>query len=154
MKDGEAHNDATKQSTDAAGEQVQADDTQISRLRLILDVLIFQLKLTVDGLRDVLLVPVSLVAGLMGLLAGGKDPARFYNEVLGFGRKTEEWINLFGYRDRSGTSDELVDPIRDTVMREARENPLLRAAGDTFNRSLDKVGEAIAAEDEKKKGDR
>ena len=116
----------------------------VSRLRLILDLIIFQLKLMVDGLRDLLLVPVSLVAGVLGLLVGGKDPARFYNDVLRFGRKTETWINLFGYRNRSGTSDDIVNPLRDSMLREAQENPVLKAAGDSLNRSLDKVGDAIA----------
>jgi hypothetical protein len=58
--------------------------------------LVFQFKLMADGFRDLLLVPVSLVATLIGLLRGGAEPDREFKQVIEIGRGTEQWINLFG----------------------------------------------------------
>ena len=116
--------------------------TKTSRLNLIWSVLVFQLKLIVDGLRDVILVPISLVAGVLGLLVGGAKPARYFELVLRFGRRTEQWINLFG-REKEGTSDDWIEPIKDRVFRETESNPLFQKASSAVNRSLDQVNEAV-----------
>jgi len=42
------------------------------------------------------LLPVSLLATLIGLLRGGDEPGREFNQVLQLGRESEKWINLFG----------------------------------------------------------
>ena len=113
-----------------------------SRGQLLWDVLVFQFKLFMDGLRDVILVPVSLVAALLGLISGG-NPARFYHKVLLFGRRTEAWINLFGHDRRNPTADDMIRPLQKQVFKHASENPRLKKAGESINRSLDSVGEAI-----------
>lgn len=66
------------------------------RAALIREAVVFQLKLMADGFRDLLLLPVSLIATIIGLLRGGDEPERELNQVLKLGRETEEWINLFG----------------------------------------------------------
>ncbi len=124
-------------------------DRDKSRLQLVLDVFVFQFKLAADGLRDVLLSPLSLIAALMGLIAGGDDPYRYFRDLLRFGRRTEIWINLFGYRKHSGTSDELIAPIKAKVMSEAQTNPWLSKAGGELNRTLDTVGERINPESDR-----
>ncbi len=93
-----------------------------ARLQLVWDVVMFQIKLLADGIRDLVLSPMIIVAGVLGLLAGGDDPHRYFRRVLRFGRRTELWINLFGHR-RSGTSDALVDPLRERMFSEAAANP-------------------------------
>lgn len=70
------------------------------RFRVFRDVVIFQGKLLVDGLRDVLLSPLSVGAALIDLLVPGDDGGRRFYAVLRFGRRTETWINLFGAADR------------------------------------------------------
>ena len=121
------------------------DERSQSRSRLLWDVFVFQFKLAFDGFRDVVLVPVSIIAGLMGLLIGGNEPARYFRQVLRFGRRTEYWLNLFDHpQRRGGTSDELIDPIRDLVFEEAEKSELLRNVGSGLNRSLDQVGESIS----------
>jgi hypothetical protein len=63
---------------------------------LIRDLLIFQLKLWMDGLKDLVLAPVSLVAALCDLLLGpGKRGYRLY-AVLRMGERYDLWLNLFG----------------------------------------------------------
>lgn len=112
-----------------------------ARLQLVWDVLVFQLKLAADGLRDLLLSPLSLIAAVAGLVAGGDDPQRHFRRVLRLGRRSEAWINLFGHR-RRGTSDELVAPLREHVFTQATSNRWLNRAGVRFNETLDSVNAA------------
>lgn len=67
------------------------------RWTLIRDIAVFQAKLIVDGLRDLVLVPASLIAGIISLASGteGKPGTQFYR-LLGVGKESEHWINLFG----------------------------------------------------------
>ena len=119
------------------------EEEPMSRLQLIWNVLVFQVKLVVDGLRDVILVPVSLTAALLGLLTNPRNPGEMYEQVIKLGRRSEQWINLFGYRDIEGTSDELVHPLREKLFAEAQRNESLRKAGDQLNASLDKSAASI-----------
>jgi hypothetical protein len=133
---------AQEESLDLSAE----DDRNKSRLQLVLDIFVFQFKLAADGLRDVLLSPLSIISAIMGLVAGGDDPYRYFRDLLRFGRRTEVWINLFGYRKHAGTSDDLIAPIKEKVMNEAQSNPWISKAGGELNRTLDSVGDRINAE--------
>lgn len=123
---------------DGHSEPEAGPEVHESRLQLIWDVLMFQFKLLADGARDVLLSPVSIGAALLGLIAGGDDPHRYFRQLLRLGRRSEVWINLFG-RHRHGTSDAMVDPLRERVFEEARGNPWLSRAGSELNARLDRV---------------
>lgn len=81
------------------------------------DVLLFQGKLLVDGLRDLLLSPISIGAALIDLLVPGDDKGRRFYAVVRFGRKTEDWINLFGAADRHDPDREMsgIDAIADDL---------------------------------------
>ena len=75
-------------------------DTDISkRSELVRNAVVFQLKLIADGFRDLVLLPVSLVATIIGLLRGGDEPDREFKQVIDIGRQSEQWINLFGNHD-------------------------------------------------------
>ena len=90
---------------------------------LVRDVAVFQFKLIVDGLRDLVLVPVSLVAGLLSLVTGenGRPGPHFY-QLLNTGKQSEHWIDLFGAM-RNAPPD-LVDrvPFPDANMDEILDN--------------------------------
>ena len=62
------------------------------------DVIVFQGKLVVDGARDALLIPASLIAAVLDLLLGRTDEPGAFDRVLAFGRRSERFINLFGRR--------------------------------------------------------
>ena len=123
------------ESDDVAGRT----DVSQSRLQLIWEVLVFQLKLTVDGLRDFILVPISLIAAILGLLFGGKNPAQYFHRVINFGRRTEYWINLFGQRKVEGTADEIISPLQEKVLRQARTQPWLVRVGRKMNAAIDEL---------------
>ncbi|MBT8088598.1 MAG: hypothetical protein KJO01_00150 [Gammaproteobacteria bacterium] len=67
------------------------------RWTLIRDIAVLQVKLVVDGLRDLILVPASLVAGIVSLASvkDGRPGDQFY-QLIGMGKQSERWINLFG----------------------------------------------------------
>ncbi|MEM7099854.1 MAG: hypothetical protein AAF541_16425 [Pseudomonadota bacterium] len=139
--------DLTDQSpaygVDQHDEPNQYLDASNGRLGLVWQVLIFQLKLAADGLRDLILVPVSMIAALAGLLTSRDDPAKYFRRILLLGRQSEYWINLFGYRRGQGTADEMLKPLEDRFLTEAQNNPHLKRAGDTVNRSLDRSIDSI-----------
>jgi hypothetical protein len=67
------------------------------RWTLARDIGVLQVKLVVDGFRDLLLVPASLIVGIVSLFSNrdGKPGLQFY-QLLGVGKQSERWINLFG----------------------------------------------------------
>jgi hypothetical protein len=87
------------------------------RFPVFRDVIVFQAKLLVDGLRDLLLSPVSILAALVDLLVPGDDGGKRFYGVVRFGRRTEQWINLFGAADRLGpdVSPQGVDMLLDDL---------------------------------------
>lgn len=73
-------------------------DDRNPRAELVRDAATLQIKLLADGLRDALLIPLSLIAVLIGLLRGGEDCNREFRRVVKLGRRSERWINLFGHQ--------------------------------------------------------
>lgn len=84
---------------------------------LIRDVAVFQFKLVVDGLRDLVLVPASLIAGLVSLMSSkdGVPGPQFYH-LLGIGKQSEHWINLFGALENAPPDMEQPEPFAHTDM--------------------------------------
>jgi hypothetical protein len=84
-----------------------------SRWQLIRDLLAFQFKLALDGLRDVLLSPISIGAAIIGLLTSREDPGKHFYRLLKLGHESDRWINLFN------THEEVDGPSSDTLVRQA-----------------------------------
>ena len=62
---------------------------------LIRDFLIFQLKLVLDGFKDVFLLQASIVAVVLDLFFGGKRN-RIFHRVMRLGERIDLWLNLHG----------------------------------------------------------
>ncbi|MEO0592554.1 MAG: hypothetical protein AAFZ38_03155 [Myxococcota bacterium] len=75
--------------------QSREGDAAPSRSRMVRDIAVFQSKLFVDGLRDGMLMPVTLAAGVLGLVSKNRRATRVFYDVLELGFRTERWINLF-----------------------------------------------------------
>lgn len=73
------------------------DDGRPDRRTLIRDLAVLQAKLLVDSFRDLVLIPASLIAGIVSLVrtTDGKPGPEFYT-LVEVGRQSERWINLFG----------------------------------------------------------
>jgi hypothetical protein len=67
-----------------------------SRWRLARDVAVFQVKLGMEALLDLTLIPVSLAAAALDLLLGNWRHPRWFHAVLRFGERCERRIDLWG----------------------------------------------------------
>lgn len=121
-----------------------------TRGQLFRAMLKFQLKLAVDGLKDVLLAPLAVVAMLLDWKrAKAGEEWESFERVMGIGEKFERWLALYGTPGRApidpddpedlrrggildeGGSDVLLDTIeqkarslrRDLLDREGPEPP-------------------------------
>lgn len=129
---------------------VEPDPASGGRWDLIRDVLVFQLKLILDGLRDLILSPVSMVAGLIDVATGGdrRNGGAFYS-LLRFGHRTDGWINLFGAAGvREGEEppvvDDLIGRLESVLARDVEEGGLSAAAKASVDRALDRVQQHAA----------
>ena len=73
------------------------NDSRPDHWTLIRDAAVLQGKLLFDGLRDIILMPASLIAAIVSLARteNGKPGPEFYT-LIDVGRQSERWINLFG----------------------------------------------------------
>lgn len=128
-----------------------------TRWELIRDILVLQLKLAVDALRDLVVSPVSLVAGVVDLLTGGERPGHYFYSVLVAGRRTEQLINLFGDADRvvprsagdSGAEvasiDALVTRLEKMIAEQYERGGVTASAKAAIDRSIDALSRARPA---------
>ena len=84
-----------------------------SRLRLVRDVVVFQVKLGLEALLDLTLIPVSLAAAGLDLVLGNWRQPRWFHTVLRFGERCERRIDLWGV----GKNAEVADAEVAAVMR-------------------------------------
>ena len=75
-----------------------------SRPVLIRDVLIFQVKLVLDGLKDAALLPLSIIAGMVDLVLLRREPAKHFYAVLRLSERFDLWLNLNGAAQTAGDS--------------------------------------------------
>jgi hypothetical protein len=103
------------------------DATESPRGRLIRETAILQLKLLADGIRDAILIPLSLLAALLGLVEGGTNCDEKFRRVVKLGRRSERWINLFGEQQPLGVShpagsmDSILSQVESVVLEQYRK---------------------------------
>ncbi len=100
-----------------------------TRGQLLRHVLVFQFKLAMDGLRDVLLSPISLLAALAGILTNHPDPSRYFKQLLQLGHRSDKWINLFDTHDEESeslTSDDFVRKAESIVLGELEKGGVIQ----------------------------
>ena len=124
------------------------------RWGLLRDLLVFQAKLAFDGLRDLLLSPISLIAAIADLLARGERPGRYFYDLMHLGRRSDAWINLFGAGDRLLPREALREPERpegvdrvfdrleERIVEQYRKGGATASAKRAVDRALDTVQRA------------
>jgi hypothetical protein len=78
---------------------------------------VFEVKLAVDGLKDIVLAPLALAAVVADMVMPAETRGVFLRAVIRIGEGFERWLNLYGSKrrldDRSvldeGGSDVIVD---------------------------------------------
>ena len=132
------------------------------RWTLIRDMAVLQVKLLVDGFRDLLLVPASLVAGIWSLLSGSSDrPGPQFYQLISLGKHSEIWINLFKAYENAPPEvrqehsfgvrnmDELVDRFESFVVDEYRRGGVTAQAKDRIDQALDAIQRSTSRPDSK-----
>jgi hypothetical protein len=122
------------------------------RWTLIRDVVVLQAKLIVDGFRDLLLVPASLVAAIVSLASGDKDrPGPQFYQLIGLGKQSERWIDLFKAYENApeelrrendfavSNMDELVDRFGSFVVDEYERGGVTAQAKERIDKALDAI---------------
>jgi hypothetical protein len=131
-------------------EMPEAENDLSDRWTLIRDVAVLQVKLIVDGLRDLILVPLSLIAGIVSLASGEKGvPGTQFYRLLGVGKQSELWINLFGAMRNAppdlehpmpfpdSDMDEIVGKIEAFVVNEEKRGGMTAQARQRFEKAID-----------------
>ena len=141
-----------------------ASDSMPDRWTLIRDILVLQVKLVVDGLRDVVLVPISMIVGIISLLKAGNATGSEFYELLRVGRRSERWINLFGAAERvygppvvddrfpTESIDEMVSRVESFVVDEYQQGGVTRQAKDQLDRALDSLHKMASRKERKSAG--
>ena len=62
---------------------------------ILRDVIIFHVKLWLDGLKDVVLAPVSVGAAVFDLIFGPSSRGYRFYRVLHVGERIDLWLNLY-----------------------------------------------------------
>ena len=122
------------------------------RWTLIRDLFVFQAKLLVDGFRDLLLVPASLVAGVWSLASGDSDrPGPQFYRLVSLGKESELWIDLFKAYENApeevrrqhelkvSNMDELVNRFESFVVEEYERGGVTAQAKERIDKALDAI---------------
>lgn len=129
----------------------EKNEDEPDRWSLIRDIAVLQVKLIVDGLRDFILVPVSLVAGVISLVRGETRSESAFYELLRLGKKSERWINLFGATDAlpasgrdlvdfpDGDIDAVVSRVEAFVVDEYRKGGVTRQAKERLDKAINSL---------------
>ena len=122
----------------------------VTRWVLLRDVAVFQGKLVLDSIKDILLAPISLGAALFSLFNREEETGRQFYEALHAARRFEDWINKYGDADRipppgfarkrEGESvDVMVARLEELVKRQYERGGLTASAKEAIDRALDSV---------------
>jgi hypothetical protein len=113
------------------------------------DVLVFQLKMFLDNVRDLVLMPVSLLAALLDLvLRGDREGARFY-KVLRWGWHSEKVIDVYSAIEdhpqdkfqinEAFTVDGVISRLENVVTREVEKGGTAASIKSAMDRAIDQI---------------
>jgi len=98
-----------------------------TRWRLVRDVVVFQIKLGMEAILDLTLIPVSLAAAAIDFLLGNWRRPRWFHAVLRFGERCEHRIDLWRVAtpavDASQSDVDAVMRSIETLIRNPRTGP-------------------------------
>ena len=121
-----------------------------SRTKVVRDTIVFQVKLAGDGIRDVILSPVSIIAAIAGILFYPSKPDHYLKKLMHFGHKTDRWLNLFGTYGRQRfsfrkTSDTYVQKVEEMVIKDYQEGGVVNVVKGGTNKLVETAQREVAA---------
>ena len=119
------------------------------RWRFIRDVAVFQVKMFLDNVRDLVLMPVALAAALVDLLMRGeREGSRFY-KVLRWGWHSEKVIGVYSAIEdhpagdfeigRNYTVDGVIARLENVVAREVEKGGTAASIKSAMDRAIDQL---------------
>ncbi|MCW9016804.1 MAG: hypothetical protein OQJ89_07560 [Kangiellaceae bacterium] len=130
-------NDSNKNSV--INDEIQSRTIEPHEEHPIRNLVLFQLKLAVDALRDILLSPISLIATIMDLIEGRRGSKSYFSMLLKMGRESERRINLFQQhreKKRSKTIDSMIRQVEDILVNEYKTGGVSEKAKAALEKTL------------------
>jgi hypothetical protein len=117
------------------------------RWKFFRDVLVFQLKMLLDNVRDFALMPISLVAALIDLIFKGKRHGSLFYQVLRWGAHSEEVINVYSaiqaYEspriNPNYTVDAVIAQLEGVLIRECEKGGTAASIKAAMDRAIDQI---------------
>jgi hypothetical protein len=114
------------------------------------DVIVFQLKLLLDNIRDFALQPISLVAAVIDLVVRGKREGTCFYKVLEWGAHSERVIDVYSALERRGVSgderlnhnytvDSLISKVEGVIVREYDKGGTAASVKLAVDRAIDQL---------------
>jgi hypothetical protein len=87
---------------------------------LIRDVLVMQLKLLTETLRDIALSPILLSAAALDLLLSKRQAPRYFHQVMRLAERSDQWIDMWSaarepHETEHANIDQLLHKIEEIV---------------------------------------
>lgn len=119
------------------------------RWTFIRDVIVFQIKLFLDNLRDLVLMPVALAAAIIDLFVRGEREGSLFYKVLRWGAHSEEVIDVYSaieHHDPGGfriseayTVDGVIARLQGVVVREIEKGGTAATIKTAMDRAIDQL---------------
>ena len=117
------------------------------RWKFFRDVLVFQLKMLLDNVRDFALMPVSLVAALIDLIFKGKRHGSLLDQGRRWGAHSEDVINVYSAietQDRprvnpNYTVDAVIARLEGVLVRECEKGGTAASIKAAMDRAIDQI---------------
>jgi len=104
---------------------VLTQEESSSTWRKTRNLLLLQLKLWIDALRDFALMPIGFVCYLMDVFGNSKED-HHWNRLMKWGRQSDHHINLFQHKSfdkkKSVTVDDLADIVEDVLKKDVKNS--------------------------------
>ncbi len=117
------------------------------RWRFLRDVLVFELKMLLDNVRDFALMPLSLVAAGFDLLVKGEREGSLFYRVLAWGAHSERVIDVYSALESQDnvainpnyTVDAVVARIENVLAREVEKGGTAASLKAAMDRTIDQI---------------
>ena len=113
------------------------------------DVLVFQLKMLLDNLRDFALMPISLIAAFVDLISKGEREGALFYRVLRWGRHSEEVIDVYSAIEsqdhgdfkigRTYTVDGVIARLEGVLVRECEKGGTAASIKAAMDKAIDQL---------------
>ncbi len=123
--------------------------TSDERWKFLRDVGVFQLKMLLDNVRDLVLMPVSLGAALIDFVLKGKREGALFYEVLRWGSHSEDVIDVYSAIKHHEPGDFKVSPsytvdgviarLEGVVTREVEKGGTAASIKSAMDRAIDQL---------------